>query len=66
MQLLHKLEQERLAILDKIGKIRFMRRGTVNEQYFYVKHNVKHKNSVPVKRGPCFFSSRNQDGKTKS
>ena len=62
MSLLQKLEQKRLGILEKIGSIRFMRRGTINEQYL----QVKQKNSKPLLRGPYFVLSRNEDGKTKS
>ena len=62
MSLLLKLEQERLAILEKIGKIRHMRRGTINEQYL----SVRQKDKEPIKRGPYFVLSKNENGKTKS
>lgn len=62
MSLLLKLEQERLAILEKIGKIRHMRRGTINEQYL----SVKQKGKEPMRRGPYFVLSKNESGKTKS
>ena len=62
MSLLLKLEQERLAIVEKIGKIRHMRRGTINEQYL----SVRQKGKDPIRRGPYFVLSKNDDGKTKS
>ena len=61
MSLLVKLEQERLAILEKIGEIRFMRRGTINEQYL----SVRQKDREPLKRGSYYVFSR-KEGKTKS
>ena len=62
MSILQKLEQKRLGILEKIGSIRFMRRGTINEQYL----PVKQKGKQPLLRGPYYVLSKNEDGKTKS
>ena len=61
MSLLQKLEQQRLSILDQIGKIRHMRRGTINEQYLKVPQKEKE-----ALRGPYYVLSRNEDGRTKS
>ena len=62
MSLLQKLEQQRLNILDQIGKIRYMRRGTINEQYL----KVPQKEKEALLRGPYYVLSRNEDGRTKS
>lgn len=62
MSLLQRLEQQRLNILEQIGKIRYMRRGTINEQYL----KVPQKEREPLLRGPYYVLSRNEDGKTKS
>ena len=62
MSLLQKLEQQRLNILDQIGKIRYMRRGTINEQYL----RVPQKEKEALLRGPYYVLSRNEDGRTKS
>lgn len=62
MSFLQKLEQKRLGILEKMGSIRFMRRGTINEQYL----QVKQKGNQPLLRGPYYVLSRNEEGRTKS
>jgi len=57
------LEARRLAILDEIRSIDSMRRGSVNEQFF----QIRHKGSKELTRqGPYYVWSRSQGGKTVS
>lgn len=61
METVEEVEARRKAILEEIGGIRSMRRGTVNEQYAKVSHKGK---KDPVRRGPYYVLSRNEGGKT--
>jgi len=61
MEMIEHVEARREAVLEEIGGIRSMRRGTVNEQYAKVPHKGK---KDPVLRGPYYVFSRNEAGKT--
>jgi hypothetical protein len=53
MSLLQNLEKRREKILEQIKNIRFMRRGTINEQYL----KVPQKGKEPLLRGPYYVLS---------
>ena len=56
-----KSEQERRKeIMNQIKKIKDMRRGSVVEQYY----EVKHKDGSLVRQGPYFLYSYKDKGKT--
>ncbi|MCX5757634.1 MAG: hypothetical protein NTU83_03840 [Candidatus Hydrogenedentes bacterium] len=46
------LEQQRQAILKKMGQIRTMRRGTISEQFLKVPHKGQ---AEPARRGPYYL-----------
>jgi hypothetical protein len=56
------LENERLAIANELASIHHMRRGTVNEQFF----EVRHKDGTITTRGPYHLYSRTEKGKSYS
>jgi hypothetical protein len=62
MSLLQNLEERREKILEQIKNIRFMHRGTINEQYL----KVPQKGKKSLLRGPYYVLSWNEDGKTRS
>lgn len=57
-----KLIEKRDGIFEKIGSIKTMKRGTINEQYL----KVPQKNSSPALRGPYYVFSKSSGGKTTS
>jgi hypothetical protein len=57
-----RLENERLAIASEMVSIHHMRRGTVNEQFF----EVRHKDGTITTRGPYHLYSRTEKGKSYS
>ncbi|MFH1741157.1 MAG: DUF6788 family protein [bacterium] len=63
MNSIQDLEARRNAILDEMGSIRSMRRGTINQQFLKVPQKGK---KEPARRGPYHVLSRNQGGKTVS
>jgi hypothetical protein len=63
MHRIEQIETRRKEILSEMGKIRSMRRGTLNEQYLRVLHKGK---SEPVLRGPYYVLSRQEGDKTVS
>jgi pyruvate carboxylase len=63
MNRIEQIEARRREILLEMGKIRSMRRGTLNEQYLGVPHKGK---SEPVLRGPYYVLSRREGDKTVS
>lgn len=56
------LKNRKLKILDQIGNIQYMRRGTINEQFL----KVPQKGAEPAVRGPYYVLSWNEDGRTRS
>lgn len=56
------LENERLTIASEMVRIHQMRRGTVNEQYF----EIRHKDGTITTRGPYHLYSRTEKGKSYS
>jgi hypothetical protein len=62
MSLLENLEERREKILEQIKNIRFMRRGTINEQYL----KVPQKGKGPLLCGPYYVLSWNEERKTRS
>ena len=54
------LEDRRDAILKQMRSIQFMRRGSISKQYL----KVKRKGQPPVKRGPYYVFSRQEENKT--
>jgi hypothetical protein len=63
MNRIEQIEARRREILLEMGKIRSMRRGTLNEQYLEVPHKGK---SEPALRGPYYVLSRQEGDKTVS
>jgi len=63
MDTVQQLEGQRNAILEEMRSIRFMRRGTINEQYF--KTRLKRRKGV-VHQGPYYVLSRRVEDKTVS
>ncbi len=63
MNTIKEVEARRRAILEEMGSIRSMRRGTINEQFVKVKSKLR---DDAVLRGPYYVISRNEDGKTVS
>jgi hypothetical protein len=63
MNSISKIENRREAIAKEMLSIRSMKRGSISEQYL----NVRRKgHSQPVKRGPYYVLSRNENGRTVS
>jgi hypothetical protein len=62
MSLIENLLERRQKVLNQIGDIQYMQRGTINEQYL----KVPQKGAVPAIRGPYYVLSWNDDGKTRS
>ena len=56
------LEQQRQAILKKMGQIRTMRRGTISEQFLKVPHKGQ---AEPARRGPYYLWQYWEGGKPK-
>ena len=57
------LRKRRNDVLARMGEIGFMRRGTINEQYFPV---IRQGKKTSRKRGPYYVFSRSEGGKTVS
>jgi len=55
-----RLEDERLAIVHEMTSIQQMRRGTVNEQFF----EIRHKDGSITTRGPYYLYSRTEKAKS--
>jgi hypothetical protein len=62
MSSIPELENRREEIIKQMRQIRYMRRGTINEQYL----KVPQKGAEPELRGPYYVLSWNEDGKTRS
>lgn len=63
MNTIEEIERKRKAVLQQMGEMRSMRRGTINEQFFEVKQKGK---KEPVLRGPYYVLSRREGKKTVS
>src|SRR5512139_3462914 len=63
MDTVQQLEARRNAVLEEMRSIRFMRRGTINEQYF--KTRLKGKKQI-VHQGPYYVLSKREGEKTVS
>lgn len=63
MNTMEEIERKRMEILQRMGEMRSMRRGTVNEQFFEVKQKGK---KEPALRGPYYVLSRREGKKTVS
>ncbi len=63
MNTVKEIECKRMEILQRMGEMRSMRRGTINEQFFEVKQKGKRE---PVLRGPYYVLSRREGKKTVS
>jgi hypothetical protein len=63
MNMIEQIEARRREILLEMGKMRSMRRGTLNEQYLQVPHKGKSESAL---RGPYYVLSRQEGGKTVS
>jgi hypothetical protein len=63
MDSLQQLEAQRLAILDSLKSIRFMRRGSITEQFFPVRRQGREQT---IRRGPYYVFTRHQGSKTVS
>ncbi len=63
MDTVQQLEARRNAVLEEMRSIRFMRRGTINEQYF--KTRLKGKKGI-VHQGPYYVLSKREGEKTVS
>jgi len=63
MTTIDQIEAERERILDDMRRIRSLRRGSVNEQYFAKRRPGQ---AQPVKQGPYYVFTRSEGGKTKS
>lgn len=57
------IDQHRLAILADLKSIRSLRRGTITEQFFLVRHKGQ---KEPVRQGPYYVFSRREGQKTVS
>ncbi len=56
------LEQQRLALVQRLGQLRELRRGSLTEQFL----TVKHADGSKLKRGPYPLLTRKQANKTLS
>ena len=63
MDTVRQLEARRNGVLEEMRSIRFMRRGTINEQYF--KTRLKGKKGI-VHQGPYYVLSKREGEKTVS
>ncbi len=63
MNTVEKIDRKRKEILQQMGEMRSMRRGTINEQFFEVGQKGK---MAPVLRGPYYVLSRREGKKTVS
>jgi len=61
MEEVRSLEERREQILQEIGEIRAMRKGSIYEQYLKVKQKGQEE---PVLRGPYWLYTRKERGKT--
>jgi hypothetical protein len=57
------IEKRREEILEEMGAMRSLRRGTINEQYFRAGSKRAREGAM---RGPYYVLSRNEGGKTRS
>ena len=60
MEKLKEALEKKKQIINQIKKIKDMRRGSVVEQYY----EVKHKNGAMVRQGPYFLYSYKEKGRT--
>ncbi len=63
MSAIARIEQRRSEILEQMGAIRSMERGTLKEQMLKVKHKGE---TQSVLRGPYYVLAKWSNGKTKS
>ena len=63
MKSVEQIEAERASVLKRMGEIRWMRRGTISEQYLKVGRKGK---KEPVLRGPYYVFSRHEGDHTVS
>jgi len=63
METVKEIEKKREAILEEMRAIRFMKRGTINQQYLKVRQKGREE---PVLRGPYYVFSRREGQKTVS
>ena len=63
MNTVKEIDCKRKEILQQMGEMRSMRRGTINEQFFEVGQKGKRE---PVLRGPYYVLSRREGKKTVS
>jgi len=63
MDFLQQLEAKRLAILDSMKAIRFLRRGSITEQFFPI---LRKGQKQAARRGPYFVLTRHRGRKTVS
>jgi hypothetical protein len=63
MSTVKELERQRGQVLEQMGSIRTMKRGSINKQYFAVMRRGK---KTKGRRGPYYVFSRQEQGKTVS
>ena len=63
MKTIKEIEVKRDDLLEQMRRIRFIRQGTINEQYLKVRHKGK---KQPVLRGPYYVITRKEGNKTVS